>query len=470
MSSIPKRNLEGTGLPFWRWLLIALFLFSVSGCGLENGVFQVSPSAPPTPYLTSTTPPMPDLVVVSVELVSETEAVCPPPGQAYQVKVVVANKGNAPAGPFVTRLEVDEQLVGSGLQPGEKVEVFFPYSDPKSRGMVDATGLVIESNENNNQISALLDLPTPAPECIATATPQIKTASAKTVLEGHSASVLAVEFSPDGKTLASASVDNTIRLWNVGRERLARTMQGHPFPVNRLKFSPNGATLVTGSTDIRLWQVTTGQLIRTLTGFSGTTTGLDISRDGRWLASSAEDNTVRIWLLSSGAALQIIDEGMTGVTGVVFNPDSNALAWGEVDGTIRIRTTSGKWLFTLKGGFLPVRCLTYSPDGRYLVSGSEDGIIRVWSTADGKQLQSLRGHSKPVNALSFSPDGKWLVSGSQSGRLNLWRFEEGKFNLLPVVIYEGHSASVTSVDFSPEGNLIASGSADGTVRLWEAPE
>jgi WD40 repeat protein len=471
MSGSAKKSLFSTQ-SFSKTLLLIFFLsWIVGGCDLRDKVFQASPTPPALPAPTDTAVQLPDLVIASMSVIGNAAGVCPTAGESYQVQVSVINRGNAPAGPFVVRFNVDQQLVSAGLQPGKTVALFFPYSDASANVMVDATSLVLESDESNNQLDQRLDLPTPLPACIATTTPEIRSVEAKAILTGHKGKVWDVAFSPDGKTIASGSVDDTLRLWSVDPPRLVRTMQGHPFPVLKVKFSPNGAWLATGSMDgiVRFWQVSNGMLLETLEGHTGWITGLDISPDARWLASSAQDETVRLWRLPGAAVVQVIDEGMSGVEGVAFSPDSSMLAWGEIDGTIRLRTMAGKWMEKMQGGYLPVKSVAFSPDGRYLASGSEDGIVRVWLIADGTLVQSLRGHSQAINDLAFSPDGGWLVSASQDGTLRLWQFVEEKFNTLPSTIFVGHTGPVTSVAFSPKGSVIASGSEDGTIRLWEVP-
>jgi WD40 repeat protein len=443
----------------------------VGACNARGPDLQVSPTALPLQYPTDTRRLLPDLTIRGVTVLSDSPDSCPSPDQTLRMIVQVENDGQAPAGQFMIKLNTDQQLVHNGLGAGQTVALSFPGYDSFPEILVDATSLVVESDESNNSYFRQLDLPTPAIDCAVTATPEIKLQEPVSVLEGHSAGVLSVAFSPDGKTIASGSVDDTLRLWNANQARLVRTMQGHPFPIGQIRFSPNGASLFTGSTDgiIRVWQVASGIFQRSFEGHSGKITGLDISKDGKWLASSAEDFTVRIWRLPNGAPVQIIDEGMAEICCVVFTPDSLAVAWGEVDGTIRVRTLKGSWLQTLKNTSQPVTSLDISADGKFLASGYADGLIRVWRVQDGGLLQTLRVSEAGVNALAFSPDGSWLVSASQDNNLSLWQFDGSQFQTLPVRILSGHTGPVNSVDFTPNGRQIVSGSDDGTVRLWNLP-
>lgn len=461
----------------WRTgLFIILFSglvgLGLTACDLDDEPDPVSTTFPATLLPTDTKVLLPDLVIRSVIAVEDSGSACPSPDQPVSTHILVENRGEKAAGPFVVRLNQDQQLVRGPLEPGDWIEVVFPEFDPSPYIYVDATSLVTESDESNNQVFQALALPTMRPECQPSPTPEIKTQEALMVLEGHTAKIWGIRFSPDGKLIASGSVDNTLRLWNVPQNRLIRTMMGHPFPILKVEFSANGATLFTGSTDgvIRSWDVVSSQLLYTFDGHSGWITGLDISKDGKYMVSCAEDDTVRFWRLPNGVTKIMLDEGMSGVRGVVFSPDSLAVAWGESDGTIRFWSLDGKWLQVLKAGTAPIRSLRFSPDGKYLAAGSSDGVIRIIDVEKGSVAHSLFGHLDAVNELVFSPDGVWLVSASEDHSLRLWKFGAEEFSPLPEQVYLGHTGGVTSVDFSPNSPLLASGSEDATIRLWQIPE
>ena len=464
-----KRVIRANLLPYLWLLCIGGVLLAACTPPDEPGL--PSPSVPATPAPTETQVALADLTITSIELVTDREIRCPAADQPYQVKLQVENQGTLASGPFVVQLNLDQQLINARLEPGGTIDVLFPYSKPNLHAFVDATALINEWDENNNQVSQNLALPTPRPECFATPTPVVAVQEALATLKGHTAKVWDVSFSPDGKVIASGSVDNTLRLWDVAQERLIRTMQGHPFPILWVKYSPNGATLLTGSTDgaLRSWDVVTGQLRKTFEGHNGWITGLAISRDGRWYVSCAEDATVRLWRQPNPVNEEIIDEGMSDVRSVVFTPDSSAIAWGEADGVVRVRTLSGSWLHTLKMGSQPIRSVRISPDGTLLASGADNGLIGIWRLDDGALIQTLRGHPGAVNGLAFSPDGRWLVSASQDGTLRLWKFEGSRFASLTERVFVGHTGGVTSVDFAPNAALIVSGSEDATLRLWALP-
>jgi WD40 repeat protein len=266
------------------------------------------------------------------------------------------------------------------------------------------------------------DKPTPKVETLTPSSTE-KTLQLQQTLTGHSDSVNSVAYSPDGQTLASGSVDSTIKLWNVKTGNLLQTLEGHSYSVNSVAYSPDGQTLASGSEDntIKLWNVKTGKLLQTLEGHSYSVNSVAYSPDGQTLASGSVDSTIKLWNVKTGNLLQ-----------------------------------------TLEGHSSWVNSVTYSPDGQTLASGSEDNTIKLWNVKTGKLLQTLEGHSKSVYSVAYSPDGQTLASGSGDDTIKLWNVPTG--NLLQTLT--GHYILVWSVAYSPDGQTLASGSSDKTIKIW----
>ncbi|AVQ71970.1 hypothetical protein B5D77_12250 [Microcystis sp. MC19] len=283
-------------------------------------------------------------------------------------------------------------------------------------------------------------------------------------LTGHSYRVNSVVYSPDGRYLASGSLDKTIKIWEVATGKGLRTLTGHSGVVLSVAYSPDGRYLASGSQDktIKIWEVATGK-VRTLTGHSSEFLSVVYSPDGRYLASGSSDKTIKIWEVATGKELRTLTGHSMTVWSVAYSPDGRYLASGSLDKTIKIwEVATGQELRTLTGHSEGVLSVAYSPDGRYLASGIGDGAIKIWEVATVRELRTPTRHSEVVRSVAYSPDGRYLASGSQDKTIKIWEVATG--NELRTLT--GHSETVFSVAYSPDGRYLASGSADKTIKIW----
>jgi len=283
---------------------------------------------------------------------------------------------------------------------------------------------------------------------------------------GHSGSVYSVAFSADGEILASGSDDNTVKLWEIASGRLLRTIEGHSDDVTSVAFSLDGKTLASGGEDnvVKLWEVASGRFLRIIEGHSNYVTSVAFSVDGKTLASGSLDNTVKLWGVTSGRLLHTLDGHSYNVNSVTFSSDGKTLASGRGDGVVKLwEVASGRLLRTIEGHSDDVRSVAFSVDGKTLASGSLDKTVKLWGVTSGRLLHTLYGHSYNVNSVAFSSDGKTLASGSQDKTVKLWEVASGR--LLRTL--DGHSSNVYSVAFSSDGKTLTSGGGDNVVKLWE---
>ncbi|MGF2035657.1 MAG: AAA-like domain-containing protein [Nostoc sp. CmiVER01] len=288
---------------------------------------------------------------------------------------------------------------------------------------------------------------------------------------GHTAAVLAVDVSPDSSLIASASVDQTIKLWRRDGTLVA-TLKGHKGAVRTVNFSPDGQTLASAGEDgtIKLWKLN-GELLKTFKGHTALIWGVAFSPDGQFLASTSWDKTVIVWK-RDGTRLNTFQAYTEGFSGVAFSPDGQLLAATNLDKTVKLwkRNTRGwqnaKIVQTLQGHSSWVVAVAFSPDGKTIASSSEDKTVKLWqrNSTDGSyhQYQTLQGHSAGIWKIAFSPDGQTIASASLDKTIKLWNIDGTALRTL-----RGHTASVWGVTYSKDGSFIATAGAENVVRLWQ---
>ena len=290
---------------------------------------------------------------------------------------------------------------------------------------------------------------------------------------GHTQGITSAAFAPDGRTIISASTDNTLKLWDVANGRELRTFKGHELGVQAVAFAPDGGTFVSGGGDktLRLWDAESGRELRTLTAHDKPINAVAFSPDGRTVASGSDDKTLKLWDAESGRELRTLTGHEAGVLAVAFSPDGQTIVSGSYDKTLKLwDAASGRELRTLTGHTYQVTAVAFSPDGRIIASGSYDTTLSLWDAASGRELHILRGHGSPgfwgaVHAVAFSPDGRTVVSGSMDKTLKLWDAATGQ---VLRTLTTDHGDQIRAVAFSPDGRIILSADDNAILRLWDA--
>ncbi|MFJ5974483.1 trypsin-like peptidase domain-containing protein [Streptomyces sp. NPDC093060] len=305
------------------------------------------------------------------------------------------------------------------------------------------------------------------PESIAS----LRTAAAHPLirsLTGHVGTVDSLVFSPDGRTLATASSDRAVRLWDTATGKaIGAPLTGHTDAVESVAFSPDGRSLATASDDrtVRVWDVATRETHVIEFGHTDTVASVAVRPDGRSLATASSDGTVRLWDVITGKAVGALVGHIGAVVSVAFSPDGHTLASAGSDGTVRLwDVTSRKTRAVLIGHASVVQSVAFSSDGRHLATASNDLTTLLWDATTGKPVSApLIGHTGAVQSVAFSPNGQTIATGSADHTVRLWDAASGR----PSATLVGHTGAVWSVAFSPDGHHLATASDDRSVRLWD---
>lgn len=297
--------------------------------------------------------------------------------------------------------------------------------------------------------------------------------------EGHTKTVHAVAFSPDGRRILSGSQDHTLKLWDLETASQLRNFRGHVRGVIWIGTSPDGRSVFSGSLDstVKIWDAATGTELRSLAGHSSGVTASAVSADGRFILSGGKDGALKFWDVEtqgrrwSLGAFSATDvdkrlkgESSRGVAMVAISPDGHLILSSGFDDGFKLRgAETGEELASFTGHSKWVTSATFSNDGRQVLSGSHDHTLRLWDTRTAKELRRFRGHTDAVYSVALSPDGQYALSGSADRSVRLWDIRTGK----ELRSFAGHSGEVYSVAFSPDGRYALSGGADNSIKLWD---
>ena len=161
------------------------------------------------------------------------------------------------------------------------------------------------------------------------------------------------------------------------------------------------------------------------TGHTGEITSVALSSDGRWLASSSEDHTVKLWEVASNRLVLTLDGGSEEINPVAFSPDGHSLATADNNGKVKLWDTSTRReVRTLDGGTGALRCVAFSPDGRWVASGGFDKQVTLWEVATWK-VHTFPSQSDWVDSAVFSSDERLLASSSLR-TVTIWDLETSR--------------------------------------------
>jgi WD40 repeat protein len=275
-----------------------------------------------------------------------------------------------------------------------------------------------------------------------------------------------VALNPDGRCAILAWDDKTLKVCDLDSGRVIRTLKGHSDHVTGVVTTADGRLAVSASYDktLKVWDIDSGHNLRTLEGHSASVNEVAVTPDGRCAISASSDWTLKVWELDSGRELRTLRGTPEPITGVAITPDGRRAVSTSSDWTPTVwDLISGRVLRFLAGHTDDVTGIAVTPDGRRAISASQDKTLKVWDLDSGRELRTLKGHTSGVNGLAVALDGRRAVSASRDGTLKVWDLDSG----FAVLTLEGHSDHVTSVAVSPDGWRAVSASRDKTLKVWD---
>lgn len=326
-------------------------------------------------------------------------------------------------------------------------------------------------------------------------------------MPGHTEAVLAVQFSPDGRQLASGSGDTTLRLWDLGTQTPLRTCKGHRSWVLCVSWSPDAQMIVTGGMDgaLWLWDPKTGNPIGCCKGHTKWITAVawepaHMALPCRRFVSGSKDTTIKVWDAQTRRCLMSMSSHTLAVTSMRWGGDGHIYSssrdcsvnvWDAQEGRlVRSLKGHGHWVNTLAlSAEYALRTGAYDHTAsapsdlkeaqskavqRYeaarggrperLASGSDDFTMFLWEpSTSSKPIARMTGHLQLINQVQFSPDGRWLVSASFDKSIKLWDGVKGTF----AATFRGHVGPVYQIAWSSDSRMFVSGSKDSTLKVWE---
>ncbi|NJM56105.1 MAG: WD40 repeat domain-containing protein, partial [Verrucomicrobiae bacterium] len=307
-------------------------------------------------------------------------------------------------------------------------------------------------------------------------------------LSGHGEPVSALAISPDGHIVLSGGGrsanggDTALRVWDVTTRTIVRTLggpgNGHTGYVTSIAFAPDGRTAVSAASDatILLWDIETGAMLRQFAGHSDSVSSVAFAPDGGTVISGSWDKSIALWNVATGHRQLISPQPSRVVQAVAVTPDGKHIAvghggivWSEGADVVLVDITNGQTVRTFQH-VEGVSCLAISPDGGTLLAGGggvfdgTDFSLHHWEISTGDLIRRLSWHQEAVRSVAFSPDGRTALSSGGDKRLVLWDLASGRIKRTYCV--PGHPCA-TGLVFRPDGRSALSGCDDGTIREWD---
>ncbi|MCV0397615.1 MAG: WD40 repeat domain-containing protein [Rhizobiaceae bacterium] len=282
---------------------------------------------------------------------------------------------------------------------------------------------------------------------------------------GHTDGIDFLDVSPDGRSVMTASIDFSIKLWDLETRSLIRDVGRHKDMARAAIFLPDGNTALTAGDDgeVVLRRLADAAPLHVFSASDhGAARDLAIDQNGTVAVSAHESGRAIVWDLVERTARHVLPAHGWPASGVAVSPDGSHALTGSIDGEMKLwDLETGQMLRVGKAHGRGIYGAVFTPDGKHAITGSGDRTIKVWDLASGQELRLMVGHSGTVYALDLSEDGTSLATASLDGTARLWNLETGQ----ETAQFIGHDGPVYAVRFGPDGTLITAGS-DRAIRVW----
>lgn len=287
----------------------------------------------------------------------------------------------------------------------------------------------------------------------------------KKTFKGHVNSVSAVAFHPKKSIFATASDDETWRLWTFPDCELVMSGEGHTSWLSGVHFHPHGSHIVTSSGDatLKIWEFAQAKCTHTFTDHTQAVWGCEFHHGGDFVVSCSMDHTSRIWDLIAGKCKQTLRGHVDSVNAASWQPYTANVCTASGDKTVSVWDgRTGLCVQTLYGHSNSVNHLAVTNRGDTIISADADGVVKVWDIRMVTEVGSIDVGQYPINKIALDRSGTRGVAASDDGTVKILNLRD--FTVIGQ--WDGHDGAVQSAAIAPNDGYVVTGSSDATFKFW----